>query len=69
MVPKSGRIKKSAIEIMSKMMQTFTLSYTDSNRIGPAFFVLFTDFSRNKNGQDSDDNFSYDDETPGEEKK
>ena len=45
MVPYSGRIKKSNIEIMSKMMSTFTLSYIDSNKIGPAFYVLFTDFS------------------------
>jgi hypothetical protein len=46
MVPISGRIKKSSIEIMSKMMQTFTLSYQESNHVGPAFYVLFTDFSK-----------------------
>ncbi len=49
------------------MLQTFTLSYTDSSRIGPAFYVLFTDFSREKLEQDSDDYFSYGDETPGDE--
>ena len=46
MVPKSGRIKKTSIEIMSKMMQTFTLSYQESKHIGPAFYVIFTDFSK-----------------------
>ena len=30
------------------MMQTFTLSYIDSGKVGPAFFVLFTDFSRDE---------------------
>jgi hypothetical protein len=45
MVPKSGRVRKSALEIMSKMLQTFTLSYPGSAK-GPAFYVLFTDFSR-----------------------
>lgn len=51
------------------MMQTFTLSYTESNKVGPAFFVLFTDFSRDETEQDSDDYFSYGDETPGEEER
>jgi hypothetical protein len=51
------------------MMQTFTLSYNDSDKIGPAFFVLFTDFSKDEAEQDSDDYFSYGEETPGEEKK
>ena len=50
-------------------MQTFTLSYTDSDRVGPAFYVLFTDFRRNEVEQDYDDYFSYGEETPGEEKK
>jgi len=31
MVPKSGRIQKSAIELMSKFLQVFTLSYPDSD--------------------------------------
>ena len=50
-------------------MQTFTLSYNDSDKIGPAFFVLFTDFSKDEAEQDSDDYFSYGEESPGEEKK
>ena len=49
-------------------MQTFTLSYTDSDKVGPAFYVLFTDFSNDEVGQDSDDYFSYGEETPGQEK-
>ena len=48
-------------------MQTFTLSYTDSDKVGPAFYVLFTDFSRDEVEQDSDDYFSYGEETPGSE--
>ena len=51
---------------MSKMMQTLTLSYPDSNKIGPAIFVLFTNFSKNEIDQDSDDYFAYDDETSEE---
>ena len=47
MIPKNGRIKESSIEIMSKMLQTFTLSYPESNKIGPAFYVLFTSFFLN----------------------
>jgi len=46
MIPKSGRVKKSSLEILSKMLQTFTLSYPESIKKGPAFYVLFTDFSR-----------------------
>jgi hypothetical protein len=46
MIPKSGRVKKSSLEIMSKMLQTFTVSYPESNKKGPAFYVLFTDFSK-----------------------
>ena len=30
------------------MLQTFTLSYTDSDKVGPAFYVLFTDFRRDE---------------------
>ncbi len=48
-------------------MQTFTLSYTDSKKVGPAFYVLFTDFSRDEVEQESDDYFSYGEETPGGE--
>ena len=46
MIPRSGIIKKSSIEIMSKMLQTFTLTYPESTKKGPAFLVVFTDFSR-----------------------
>ena len=31
---------------MSKMLQTFTLSYPDSDQLGPKIQVLFTNFSR-----------------------
>ena len=51
------------------MMQTFTLSYIDSDKVGPAFYVLFTDFSRDETEQYSDEYFSYGEESPGEEKK
>ena len=37
MVPESGRINKTAFQLMSKMIQVFTLSYPDSNHIGPKF--------------------------------
>ena len=59
MVPQSGIIKKSSLEITSKMMQTFTLSYIDSDKVGPAFYVLFTDFSRDETEQYSDEYFSF----------
>ena len=69
MVPQSGRIKKSSLEIISKMMQIFTLSYVDSDKVGPAFYFLFTDFSRDEQEKNSDDYFSYKEETPEEEKE
>jgi hypothetical protein len=46
MVPASGRINKTAIECMSKMLQVFTLSYPDSSHKGPQISVLFTNFSK-----------------------
>ena len=51
------------------MMQKFTLSYIDSDKVGPAFYVLFTDFSRDETEQNSDEYFSYGEESPGEKKK
>ena len=46
MIPTSGRIEDTAILSMSKMLQSFTLSYPDSNQQGPKVLVLFTNFSR-----------------------
>ena len=45
------------------MMQTFTLSYADSTKVGPAFLVLFTNFSRYEKDQDLEDNPFWDNET------
>ena len=43
MVPESGRINASAYQLMSKMLQTFTLSYPDRPSLqGPKIQVLFT---------------------------
>lgn len=69
MVPKSGRIKKTSIEIMSKMMQTFTLSYQESNHVGPAFYILFTDFTKFENKKKIECYYDYDDETNEEDKE
>jgi len=69
MVPKSGRIKKTSIEIMSKMMQTFTLSYQESIHVGPAFYILFTDFTKFENKKKIECYYDYDDETNEEDKE
>ncbi len=61
MIPESGSIRKSSIEIMSKMLQTFTVSYPERNKRGPAFYVLFTNFSKFED-KDSEDYFSYGEE-------
>ena len=61
MVPASGRIQKSAIAIMSKFLQVFTLSYADSDQIGPKFLVIFTNYSRFECATDAG-NLSYDEE-------
>jgi hypothetical protein len=46
MVPASGRINGSAVELMSKMLQVFTLSYPDSDmKRCPKVLILFTNFS------------------------
>ena len=47
------------------MLQSFTLSYPDSDQVGPKIIVVFTNFSR----FDSTDNgdFSYDEESEGEQ--
>ena len=60
MVPQSGRIKSSAIELMSKMLQVFTLSYPRSES-GPKVMVLFTDFSASETSNDSGE-ISFDEE-------
>ena len=50
MVPRAGRINASAYQLMSKMLQTLTLSYPDRlNQLGPTVQVLFTDFSKFEN--------------------
>ncbi len=69
MVPESGRIPKFPIQILSKMLQTFTLSYPDSNKIGPAFFILFTNFSRFEKDQDLNDDPFWVEDTPVEKDK
>ena len=51
------------------MMQTFTLSYIDSNKVGPAFFVLFTNFSRYEEDQELDENPFWDNDNTVEEDK
>lgn len=66
MVPQSGRINGSAIELMSKMLQIFTLSYPDQTSKGPQALVLFTDFSIHETDNDSGD-ISYDEEETKEE--
>jgi len=66
MVPQSGRINGSAIELMSKMLQIFTLSYPQSSG-GPKVMVLFTNFSKTDTSNDSGE-FSFDeDEETNEE--
>ena len=51
---------------MSKMLQVFTLSYPDSNQVGPKFLVLFNNYSRFET--DNEDNeLSYDDESDEDE--
>jgi hypothetical protein len=60
---------KSSLEILSKMMQTFTLSYTDSTKLGPAFYILFTNFSRYEKDQDLDECPFWDDDNAPEENK
>ena len=45
MVPASGRVNGTAVALMSKMLQVFTLSYPDSGKDGPKAKVLFTNFS------------------------
>lgn len=68
MVPASGRINKTAIQVMSKMLQVFTLSYPDSSHKGPQIYVLFTNFSKVEVLTDTGEQ-SYDDEDDQEEKK
>jgi len=64
MIPTSGRFSKTAVELMSKMLQIFTLSYIDSQRKGPKVLVLFTDFSKNEtdDGESFEDSFDTDGE-------
>ena len=62
MIPPSGRISKSAIQIMSKMLQSFTLSYPDSDQQGPKILVLFTNFSRYESMENYEDYDEEDDE-------
>jgi hypothetical protein len=61
MVPASGRINGSAVELMSKMLQVFTLSYPDSDRKGPKALVLFTNFSE-QDGVEGSNDMSFDEE-------
>jgi hypothetical protein len=35
MMPEGGRINATAYQLMSKMLQTLTLSYPDRQQIGP----------------------------------
>ena len=47
---------------MSKMLQSFTLSYPDRTWIGPKVIVLFTNFSQFAKDEDESACLSYDDE-------
>ena len=68
MVPQSGRVNGSAVELMSKMLQVFTLSYPDSAKEAPKVMVLFTNFSATETYDDSGDiSFDEDDEETLEE--
>ena len=67
MIPTSGRIQSTAIETMSKMLQSFTLSYPDSKFKGPKMIVLLTNFSRHE-GITDDGGVSYDSEDEEEKK-
>ena len=61
MIPQSGRIQKSAIQVMSKLLQIFTLSYPDSTQVGPRILIIFTNFSKFDGAGGSGD-LSYDEE-------
>ena len=50
-------------------MQTFTLSYPDSNMVGPAFFVLFTNFSRFEKDQHLNEDPFWEENSTEEENK
>jgi len=50
-------------------MQTFTLSYQESNHVGPAFYILFTDFTKFENKNNIECYYDYDDETNEEDKE
>lgn len=69
MVPKSGRIGKSAIQVALRMIQTFTMSYPTCNRReAPKLFIVFTNFSKfDKLDDDSDSDFSLSDAEAEEE--
>lgn len=45
-MPESNTINDCSSKLMSKIMQTFTLSYLYRNNVGPKIFVLFTNFTR-----------------------
>jgi hypothetical protein len=66
MVPQSGRISGSAVQLMSKMLQVFTLSYAESGAIGPKAMVLFTNFSAHEQSDGSAE-ISFDDSDDGHE--
>jgi len=51
------------------MMQTFTLTYQESNHVGPAFYILFTDFTKFENKKKIKCYYDYDDETNEEDKE
>ena len=53
MIENNGRLKKSAAIIMSKMLQTFTLSYPGSEMKGPEILVIFTNFSAYSDNEDN----------------
>ena len=56
MIENNGRLKKSAAIIMSKMLQTFTLSYPGSEMKGPEILVIFTNFSAYSDNEDKSQN-------------
>ena len=68
MVPQSGRINGSAVALMSKMLQVFTLSYPDSGKECPKAMVLFTNFSAFETDDGSGD-ISSDEQSDEETKK
>ena len=46
MISEEGKISPLAYELMSKMLQTLTLSYPDRHHYGPKVQVLFTNLSK-----------------------